>query len=66
MRHEVFDRFILNRFPRPSNGKHIAPLALRIVAIALHHHLHILLRTTGRIALDHHDLGPRWWVERPF
>jgi hypothetical protein len=49
MRHQVFDRFVIDRFPRPSNGEHITPLALGIIGIALHHHLHILLRTIGRI-----------------
>ena len=59
MRYQVFDRLILDCFPCPGNRKHKAPAPSRIVGVALDDHLHILLRTIGRVARDDHPLGPR-------
>src|SRR5215471_7841172 len=58
MPHQVFDRFILDRFPRPGNGEYKAPPTRRIVGVTLHHHLHVVLRAIGRVALDNDARGP--------
>src|SRR5918992_2070246 len=58
MGHQVFDGLILDRFPRPSNGEDKAPLTSRIVGVALHDHLHIVLRAIGCIALDDNPFRP--------
>src|SRR2546426_12668556 len=57
--HQVFDRLILDRFPRPGNGEDKAPPTRRILRVALLDHLDIVLGTIGRIARDDNPLGPR-------
>ena len=59
MRHQVFDGFILDRFPCPSNGKHKAPAPRGIIHIALKDHLPILLGAIGCITRHNNPLGPR-------
>src|SRR5215471_18196362 len=59
MRHQVFDRFILDGFPGPGNGKHKTPAPSGISRIALQDHLHMLLVAIGGIALDDDPFGPR-------
>src|SRR5262249_29812050 len=60
MRPHVFERLILDRFPRPGNGEHKAPPTSRLVGVALHHHLYVILRAIGCVALDNDSLGPGW------
>src|SRR5215216_3351622 len=60
MGHQVFDCLILDRFPGPGHGEHKAPPTRRIVGVALHHHLDVVLRAIGRVAHDHDALGPGW------
>jgi hypothetical protein len=59
MRDQVFDRFILTRFPCPSQGAHKAPPTRRIVGVTLPHHREVVLSARGRVALDNHPCGPR-------
>jgi site-specific DNA recombinase len=61
MRHEVFDRFLVHRFPGASNRKDKAPPAGRIGLVPLLHHAHVGLRAIGRIAADNDQPGPRGW-----
>src|SRR5712692_3712167 len=49
MRYHVFERFALDRFPRLGYGAHKAPPTSRVVGVALHDHLHMVLRAIGGI-----------------
>src|SRR5215467_2115722 len=60
MRHQVFDRLILDRFPCPGNGEHKAPPTSKIVGVALHNHLYVVLRAIGCVTLYNDSLGPGW------
>src|SRR5437763_10494463 len=60
MREHVFDRLIPYRFPCPSHGEHKAPSTCKVVGVALHQHLYVVLRAIGRIALDNDSHGPGW------
>src|SRR5918998_1668655 len=64
MGHQVFDGFALNRFPSSWDGEDKTPSAIRVVRIALNHHLHIILRAIGGIAFDDNGLGPCRWRKR--
>src|SRR2546425_8078658 len=58
MRYQVFDRLILDRFPRPGQGEDKTPPPCGILRVALLDHLDILLGAIGGIALDNDSLGP--------
>jgi hypothetical protein len=60
MGHQVCARLLLDRFPWPGTGDHKASPTSRLVGVALHHHLDVVLRARGRVALDHDACGPRW------
>jgi len=66
MRHQVFERFALDRFPRPRHGAHKAPRTSRIVGVALPDHLPIVLRALGGIALDDDPLRPGGRDKAPY
>src|SRR5712692_3426850 len=66
MRHQVFERFALDRFPCPGHGEHQASLTSRLVGVALHDPLPIVLRARGGIALDDNPLRPGGRDKAPY
>ena len=59
MGHQVFDGFILHRFPGPGQRHPKAPAPPGILRIALADHRHMLLGAIGGVPRHNHPLGPR-------
>lgn len=63
MREKIFDGFTLNRFPRARDGEEKTPGATRIFGALLH--LHLVLWTVDRLALNDDDFRPCWRPKYP-
>ena len=61
MGHEIFQRFLLDGFPRASDRKDKTPPACGISLVTVLDHTHIGLGTIGGIAAHNHQLRPTWW-----
>ena len=58
MGHEIFDHFLLDRFPGPGDGKDKAPAACGIGLVAVFDHVHVGLGAIGGIATHDDQLCP--------
>ena len=64
MGHEIFERFLLHRFPGTGYGKDKAPAAGRVGRVTVLDHAHICLGALGGIAAHDHHLCPGWGHKR--
>src|SRR5262249_33867036 len=64
MGHEVFERFLLHRFPGPGDRKDKAPAAGRIGLVPVLDHPHVGLGGIGGIPAHNDQLGPPRWDKR--
>jgi hypothetical protein len=54
MGHEVFERFVIHRFPGTSERKDKAPSACRIGLVSVLDHAHVGLGALGHLAAHDH------------